>query len=630
MKFVCWLLLTVGLPAYCHAQQTLDMLKTKLDSSTLAGDPASTAYYQYLIGYHFSQQKKYDSALYYYHQAISAKDALKEDVKARVFNGLGVVYSKTSLLDSSIRFYDKALKSFMLINDTINAANVEANLCIIYKDLGLYEKALEAGFSQLSKLDKQKPNRALASCYTTIAVVFLKNKDYQDALEYHRMALAVRKQIDYQKGVAQSYNNIGETFLEMQLYDSALANLYRSLKIKRNNDGKDDVASTLSNIGDALLSLNRPEAAEPYLIESLAIKKEFDDRTGQVITLNSLARLKLSAQDLKQAERYLDEAETLVRKTGALDRLRQTLELKITLYKAKGDNTKVLRYADELFVIKDSLLSVEKMESLLEMQLAYETEKKEQQITLLEQREKVNQAEIEAREILISALVIGLILLVIIALLVYKNFLTAKKGKRSVEMLLKELHHRVKNNLQILSSVLSLQSQYLTDENAIHAVKSNEGRVQAMALIHRRLYNENENRNISIKEYVTELVESLVDSYGFHEKNLKLNLNIQDIQVDVDKAIPLGLILNELVSNAFKYAYANQNHPELLVSLNCESSAEMRIMIQDNGDGIVISEQGRESKFGTKMVDTLIKDLKGKYSIEAESGTTYTLNIPLA
>lgn len=623
-------MLTVGLPVYCHAQQALDTLKIKLDSSILASDPANTAYYQYLIGYHFSQQKQYDSALYYYHQAISVKDALKEDVKARVFNGLGVVYSKTGFPDSSIRFYDKALKSFMLNNDTINAANVEANLCIIYKDLGLYEKALEAGFSQLSKFDKQKPNRALASCYTTIAIIFLKNKDYDDALEYHRMALAVRKQIDYQKGVAQSYNNIGETFLEMQLYDSALANLYRSLKTKRSSNNKDDIASTLSNIGDALLSLNRPEAAEPYLIESLAIKKEFDDRTGQVITLNSLARLKLSAQDLKQAERYLDEAETLVRKTGALDRLRQTLELKIRLYKAKGDNAKVLRYSDELFVIKDSLLTVEKIESLLKMQLAYETGAKEQHIVLLEQREKVNQAEIEAKEILIAALVIGLMLLLVIALLVYKNFRTAQKGKRSVEMLLKELHHRVKNNLQILSSVLSLQSQYLTDENAIHAVKSNEGRIQAMALIHRRLYSENENRSISIKEYVTELIESLVDSYGFHEKNLKLNITIQDIQVDVDKAIPLGLILNELVSNAFKYAYSNQNHPELMVSLDCEHRSELRIRIHDNGDGITISDENREGKFGVKMVDTLMKDLKGKYTVEGESGTTYTLNIPLA
>src|SRR5690606_11673659 len=203
----------------------------------------------------------------------------------------------------------------------------------------------------------------------------------------------------------------------------------------------------------------------------------------------------------------------------------------------------------------------------------------------------------------------------VIIILTYYSFRITYKGKRKVETLLRELNHRVKNNLQILSSVLSLQSQNLRDENAIQAVKSNEGRINAMALIHRKLYNEDQNRSINIREYIEELIQYLVYTYGYHERDLRLNLSIEEIDVDVDKAIPLGLILNELISNAFKYAYANQNNPELKVNLSNCTDSQIQILISDNGVGMATSGSVNDEKtFGVKMVKTLIKDLKGKYA----------------
>lgn len=197
-------------------------------------------------------------------------------------------------------------------------------------------------------------------------------------------------------------------------------------------------------------------------------------------------------------------------------------------------------------------------------------------------------------------------------------------------MLLKELHHRVKNNLQILSSILSLQSQQLKDEHAIQAVRNNEGRINAMALIHKKLYNDDHERSINIKEYITELIQYLVYTYGFHEKELKLDVLIEEIQVDVDKAIPLGLVLNELISNAFKHAYSDQSHPELLVSLKQKREDGLEIQIADNGRGIIREKSmEEETAFGVKMVNTLIRELKGNYEVSNDLGTKYTLNIPL-
>jgi two-component sensor histidine kinase len=236
--------------------------------------------------------------------------------------------------------------------------------------------------------------------------------------------------------------------------------------------------------------------------------------------------------------------------------------------------------------------------------------------------------EIERKQIWIRSLVLAMVLTLVIGILIYYNLRMVRKNKVHIETLLKELHHRVKNNLQILSSLLSLQSQQLTDDSAIKAVKSSESRINAMALIHRKLYTVDQNRTVDIKEYITELIQYLVYSYGYHEKDLKLDLHIREISIDVDKAIPLGLILNELISNAFKHAYENQPNPKLIVNLEYPDAHELNIQIQDNGGGIRITDQ-KPKTFGMKMVSTLIKELKGTLDVKSGNGTTYVLNIPI-
>jgi two-component sensor histidine kinase len=263
------------------------------------------------------------------------------------------------------------------------------------------------------------------------------------------------------------------------------------------------------------------------------------------------------------------------------------------------------------------------------MQTRYESLKKEDRIKLLEKEGLLQVVELERRQVWIRSLVLAVILTSIILLLIYYNLRTVRKNKVHIELLLKELHHRVKNNLQILSSLLSLQSQQLTDDSAVKAVKSSESRINAMALIHRKLYTVDQNRTVDIKEYISELIQYLVYSYGYHEKNFKLDLDINQISIDVDKAIPLGLILNELISNAFKHAYENQPNPALAVNLAYPDPHALNIQIRDNGRGIPPDDGKPRKTFGMKIVTTLIKELKGKLDVKCENGTTYELHIPI-
>jgi two-component sensor histidine kinase len=582
------------------------------------------------IASNLSESRQYDSALSYYRQALAeVRQVTDPNIEAVILNGTGVVFSSMGILDSSMVYYNKALQLYEQLGDSTRAIVVGTNLSIVYKSKGLYEKALETAFVALTKLENRKPDRALASCYNTIGVVYEKIGDNSNALIFYYKSLSVRRAIGYERGVGQSYNNIGEAYMALARYDSAMTNFLRSLEIKRHASDRAGSASTLSNMGAVMMAQRRPQQAESYLLESLAIKKESKDQEGIATTLNTLAEAKLMTDDLTSAESYLALADPIIRQVGVLNELKRSLELKVRLYKARRDNLNAFRYAEELMVIKDSLLNHEKTEIIQNMQTRYETEKKEQQIALLEQRSLLHQTELEVKQLWIYGLAVGIVLVALAGTLFYTNLRIVREHRRRVETLLRELNHRVKNNLQILSSIFSLQVQQQTDETVLQAMKSGEGRVNAMALIHKKLYSENENLEIKIKEYVNELIAYLVHSYGFDQRTLKLSVHVEEIELDVDKVIRIGLIVNELVSNAFKYAYVSQALPLLDVRITREAKCIL-VEVGDNGAGMpdTFDIESAQS-FGLRMIRMFVRELRGKLVVSNHAGARFTLNIPI-
>lgn len=628
MKIAFWLLIMLSYHIACKAQPSIDSLRKVLNNNlevkSVEGKSRTLSY----LGYAFYNEKQYDSALHYYYRVLGHKSIITAPSLASTYNSIGAIYSATGFPDSSLNYYKEALRLFSQLQDTVQGNEVQSNIIIIYKDIGLYEESLMNAFDLLTRLKDLPPGRILASCYNTIAIVYEKTGDLQLALQFHKRALAIRKEMNALRNTASSYNNIGITFHKLGILDSATAYLSKALAVKKEINDKRGSASTLNNMGEVLMDRNSFKEAERYFQESLEIKRVSNDRDGIVVTLNNLAALKLKEHSPTQAIVFLKEAEKIAREAKSLDELRQTLQLYMEVYKIKGDHLKALTFADELFKVKDSLLTAEKAKGLRALEIKYETEKKEQHIAMLEQRDEINQAEILNKQILIKALSVGLFLLIVIAILIYKYLRIERKSKTKIETLHSELHHRVKNNLQILSSVLSLQAEHMKDESAIQAVKSSESRINAMALIHRKLYNVVQNRSINIRSYITELIQYLSDAYGFNENELTINNEIEELQIDVDKAIPLGLILNELISNSFKYAYVDNPSPQLNISLKHQKS-KVYIEIGDNGKGIAEHSIKKDNSFGIKMVHMLMKELRGNLTVKADAGTTYALNIPL-
>jgi two-component sensor histidine kinase len=193
------------------------------------------------------------------------------------------------------------------------------------------------------------------------------------------------------------------------------------------------------------------------------------------------------------------------------------------------------------------------------------------------------------------------------------------------EILLKEVHHRVKNNLQIINSILNLQSSYLTDPKILEIITESQNRIRSMSYIHESLYQTKNFSSINFKDYIDNLITNLVYSYRVGS-NVIINKDIQDIDLPLDYAIPCGLILNELVTNALKYAYPNNKKGMVNISILKNNENLIEMYIADNGIGLPkdFSIESTET-LGLSLVHTLVDQIDGKLSVKNEVGTKFLI-----
>lgn len=201
-----------------------------------------------------------------------------------------------------------------------------------------------------------------------------------------------------------------------------------------------------------------------------------------------------------------------------------------------------------------------------------------------------------------------------------------QQQSEQLKMVMKELHHRVKNNLTIVSSLLELQGNRLNDEVSAKAFQEGQQRIEAMSLIHQRLYKSDQLTTINMSEYISELISNLMHAYGYTREMLELKINIEYDELDIDSAIPLGLILNELLTNVFKYAYIDTKAPKLSVTLIRQNG--ILLEVRDNGKGIDLEKWHKPGgSFGKRLINGLTEQIGGEIELNVENGTSFKIII---
>lgn len=207
---------------------------------------------------------------------------------------------------------------------------------------------------------------------------------------------------------------------------------------------------------------------------------------------------------------------------------------------------------------------------------------------------------------------------------------TEEQVKRSLEdkeLLLKEIHHRVKNNMQVITSILALQSASTGDEKIASVFAKCQRRIESMALIHEKLYQTEDLSHINFKEYITSLTETLLHSYKKEEQEISLKIDVRDIFLDIDTAVPVGLILNELIANSLKHSFKEKNEGEIRISFREIDEERLEFKVGDSSDGLPSDFDIRSTgSLGFQLVRLLAeKRLKGKVEFHQNRGAEFTI-----
>ncbi len=639
MKFTCSLILVLLSIFALHGQNKkyLDSLSARLESSN---DPQLQFEIHDLIATHYLEYS-FDSSLHHVNKMSSLLTELPTgDYSRRALIMKGMTYDYNYKFDSARMYYQQAYELSLKTGDKKGVAVSLFNIGTVY----IFENVVDSAIHYFLKAeptfieidDKQN----LARLYNNIGRIYRMTEKYSAAIDIYKKSVAIKLALDDKKGLMNSYTNLSSAYLSNEQYDSALKYSQKTIELSKQEDDQAAYKAELLNVGAILTRLEKFDEAERAFQEAVQLVGEQED----IYYLNNLyfnmANLYFTVSSVKEGEKYLLEALSVVDPDKLREPAMKIYELAYQYYKALNQPAKALSYFEKYQELQVEMVSEEAVTRATELEQRYEKEKRERQIAELEvarTKATIDLREYEnQRNIFIFATVLGLL---VAGFFFYqlnekrKNNLVLEEKNQIIsksleerENLLKEIHHRVKNNLQIISSLLSLQADSIEDKNALDAVMEGQNRVKSMALIHQNLYQTEELSSLSIHEYIQNLLDSLFRSFGVTDEEVKSKLEIEDIKFDIDTIIPLGLIINELITNSLKYAFNNTEYGEIFIGLRQESNGIL-LEVKDNGKGIDQTGLDKSKSFGMRLIEALCMKLNGELNITNNLGTSVQLLI---
>lgn len=463
----------------------------------------------------------------------------------------------------------------------------------------------------------------------------------EKALEVAYERLRVCQGLERRPAIIHTYTQIGQTLLQLERYDSAYVIYLQLLKMVKENDF--DYPYVLLGLMESAYASGRTEA-DQYLQRAeilLANKEVTHDQNvhSRQFLYGALSRHYLSTGNFARAQLLARKRLNWLRRfqSDTTELSLDAFELLAETQAAKGDHAGALQSYRQFHQIKMALVKRNQQDALakavVEMDLAENklARREAEQATLLEQQT----SQVRTRFFLMLLGLVGLILAVV--LWSYRRTQKAKQLvsekneqiERSLaekEVLLREIHHRVKNNLQIISSLLDKQARKSSDQAVRKLVREGQERIQSMALIHQNLYESEQLSGIDIKSYLQELSENIQRSQAMGIDKVELELDVAEEKLDIDTAIPVGLILNELLTNCYKYAFNEQERGRICIRFSKTQDACF-LEVRDDGIGYLPSENpSKERTLGLSLVNGLVRQLRGTIEwLVVERGTAIAI-----
>ena len=612
---------------YYKPEEGLTFIKAALELANKLNWKAGVAKIKHRVGRLYWRMGNLNEAISNHIEALELyKQTGNKNAAGRVLIEIGQDYLDNGKLDEANAYLIKSLKYNEAIKDTFNIATCYDVLCYLYEIQGNVADATKTSYDYLKMSEMMGDKSAiahaahmLASNYQalgnptealkifkkglqvslesgnkieqinfniSIGDLYIAENNFEETKRYYDAAAIIAHELKDAQMLAQINRSIGNFYQDQDKYTDALKNYLTAESSYKSISNKQDLASLYAAIGSVYISLKKHNLAEQFFKKS---KLLYDDLNSQ-----------------QSMGEYYSGKERLDSVTGN--------------WKSAYEHYK------KFIAIKDSSSNKASLQKLVGSQLQFENEKKETLAKAAqEKKDVVVLAEIKRQQNIRNAAFGVLLLVLLFSVVVFRqrNKIAGEKKKSDQllldkELLLREIHHRVKNNLEIVSSLLALQSAQIDDPNTKEAMLAGQNRVHSIGIVHQKLYQGTNLGAIEMKDYFINLSESILDSFGA-EKRVTIECAMDQLDVDIDTAVPLGLIVNELLTNTLKYAFPQGQAGKVQIKLRKQKDGVLQLEVSDNGVGKSGITHG--TGFGGQLVALLTQQLGGTMREETKDGT---------
>ncbi|GAB3791119.1 hypothetical protein GCM10028818_61960 [Spirosoma horti] len=512
-------------------------------------------------------------------------------------------------------------------------------LSIIEVYRGNYHGAMQYSLKAIQQALSTNQTQRLGDYYNQISNIYQYLNNIDKQLEYARMALYFFEKYNRKAEIHAQAGQI--CFLLIRKKKAAEAfSFYQNILRQFPITEKSLQILSLRNLALIYEALEKYKKAELYYLQFLSRLEGYNNQDPvKVGAYLFVGMYYLNRRDFTKARYYFTQHAKLINPLEN-PKAKQTNQLYFfKLDSAQGNFQSALAHFQQYSIIKDSIQTAKKAKQIEELQIQYETTNKEQRINLLTTQARVQQARIQQANLTRNVSFGGAAMLLILLGLIYNRYRLKQSQQVQIQLknqaleelvsekewLLKEIHHRVKNNLQLIISLLQSQGRYLLDKAAISAIEQSEHRVRAMALIHQKLYRAENLAQIDMPAYIQEVAGQLSDSFD-PQKRIALQYTIAPLKLDVSQAVPLGLIINEAITNAFKYAFPGNRTGIIQLSVTKIDSEHYRLSIDDNGVGLPKDfDLSRNKSMGANIMRRLSKQLGGAMEVQSLQGVEISI-----
>ncbi len=530
-------------------------------------------------------------------------------------------------------------------NDSLIASGLFA-VSNIYKDLGNLPSALDYSLKAKPIYEKINEEDGKVMLYLQIASIYIGLKNFQLAISYLKKAY---QNIQKYKQLYIAINlNLADIYRKIDEFDTALYRLDLAENFIKQQNNDVYIGYFYANKGLLYAELNKTFKSDSLIKLSVEKFLTSNDLRPLSETYLDLAKINLKFNRKNKALLYAENTYNIADTVKLYNLTTESSRILSDLYFEKGNYLKAYKFLNISLHSSDKYSADSASSKIAEMRAEFEISQNQAQLNYLK---KISQV----RTKLLLLAVIALILIVALTLFLFRLSKKRKEANNLLkeyneeitqqneeitqqnevinaqleekDILMKEIHHRVKNNLQIISSIINLQSMRISEPDTLEIFGEMQRRIMAISSIHQKLYQGNSVTQINMKEYLSEVVDAT--HIAFNNANLEVNYEIavQNVNLNIDYAVSLGLIVNELATNAYKYAFKPGRNNHLLIGLQTTDDQHCILTVKDSGPGLPENFSFDKSKsLGLRMVSLLTKQLKGRISFENKNGTSFLID----